>query len=539
MAGVSSFGEYGSGPGQFLQASALAVDSDGYVYAADGFTARVQKFDGAGNFVSQFTTAVTTAGQWYQPGGLAVDASGHIYVSDSVADNAVPGPLPGYLKKFDPAGNLVWAIQLTEGQHAAAVRIDAADNLFVLSYGEPVPYVTRFDPQNGAVLSQWTWGDGSGERVFAPTDLATDTDGNLYLAMWSRRVDVVDPSGKLLRSFPEVGPSGFHLDVDSSGHLYAGDTSLVRRFDARHELVGEQNVNGYPRRIAAGPSGLVYVLREHDVVRIDPSTPVASLTVSPSLALTGQQVTFDASASSVPLSSITRYEWDLDGDGTFETDTGATPVASRSYAERGEIRVSVRVTAESGITDTAEAALTVRLASPPGAVGVSINAGAQFTNDPNVTLSVRWPAFATSLLIANDGGFTDAVTVPVDASIPWTLDSSGPERLPKTIYVRFQGGQSGPETYQDDIILDQTPPTIDGVRASARGSGEAHRYRLQISASDDLSGVAQMQITNDVANPGDLVPFEPKTQIRTRSRKLLVRVQDEAGNFSPWRKVRR
>ena len=107
------------------------------------------------------------------------------------------------------------------------------------------------------------------------------------------------------------------------------------------------------------------------------------------------------------------------------------------------------------------------------------------------------------------------------------------------IYVRFQGGESGPETYQDDIILDQTPPTIDGVRASARGRGEARRYQLRIRASDELSGVAQMQITNDPADPGDLVPFESKTQVTSRSRKLLVRVQDAAGNFSPWRKVRR
>jgi hypothetical protein len=133
----------------------------------------------------------------------------------------------------------------------------------------------------------------------------------------------------------------------------------------------------------------------------------------------------------------------------------------------------------------------------------------------------------------------DAVTFPVAPSIAWTLDSSGPERLPKTIYVRFQGGESGPETYQDDIILDQTPPTIESVRASGRGSGEAHRYKLRIRASDDLSGVDQMQITDNAAEPGDLVPFDAKTEVRSRSRKLLVRVQDQAGNFSPWRKVRR
>jgi hypothetical protein len=264
----------------------------------------------------------------------------------------------------------------------------------------------------------------------------------------------------------------------------------------------------------------------------------ASLAVTPVMVLTGQPVAFDASGST-PLSTITHYEWDFDGDGTFETDTGAVPVVSRSYSEPGELRVRVRVTADNGMIDTAEGTLAVRLAPPEGPVGVSINGGAQYTNDPNVTVSVRWPAFATSLLISNDGGFTQAVAFPVAASIPWTLDSSGPERLPKTIYVRFQGGSSGPETYQDDIILDQTPPTIEGVRAAGRGSGEAHRYRLHIRASDDLSGVGQMQITNDTAEPGDLVPFQAKTEVRSSSRKLLVRVQDLAGNFSPWRKVRR
>jgi hypothetical protein len=41
-----------------------------------------------------------------------------------------------------------------------------------------------------------------------------------------------------------------------------------------------------------------------------------------------------------------------------------------------------------------------------------------------------------------------------------------------------------------------------------------------------------MQITNDAAEPGELVPFQAKTEVRSPSRKLFVRVQDLAGNFS-------
>jgi sugar lactone lactonase YvrE len=536
LAGVSTFGEYD--PGNVGRDHGITVDQEGYVYVAEGYTKRVRKFDEAGHFVGQLGTQESDGDQSYYPTDVVVDSSGNIYVTESSPPFQLQVPQDGRLKKFDHDGNVLWTVPIPF--QTFAVAIDPAGKLYAVPFGTGNE-VTQYDRTDGGVLSQWSWGDGPGS---GPMDLATDPAGNLYLGM-PGRVDLVDPLGHALGSLPVATSSYVHVATDSLGNLYAlSEDGLLTKFSARHEPLntlhlGAYGGGGWYMGVAASPSGLVYVLGQRDVLRIDPSTPSASLAVAPTLALTGDQVAFDASGSSAPLSTITRYEWDLDGDGTFETDTGATPVASRSYAERGDIRVSVRVTAESGITDTAEAALTVLLASPPGPVGVSINAGAQFTNDPNVTISVRWPAFATSVLIANDGGFTDAVAVPVDASIAWTLDSSGPERLPKTIYVRFQGGESGPETYQDDIILDQTPPTIEGVRAAVRGSGDARGYRLSIRASDELSGVAQMQITNDTSEPGDIVPFEPKTQVRTRSRKLLVRVQDLAGNFSPWRKVRR
>jgi len=188
--------------------------------------------------------------------------------------------------------------------------------------------------------------------------------------------------------------------------------------------------------------------------------------------------------------------------------------------------------------------------SPAGPTGVSINDGAQFTNDPNVTLSMRWPRLAATASLSNDGGFAKAKTVPVAATVPWKLDSSGPERLPKTIYVRFTGGDSGPETYQDDIILDETPPTVSQASAvttstarqawiASLATSKTRTYKLKIKASDKLSGVAKMQISSNKRKPGTLLRYSTRATIRSNKSPLYVRVRDRAGNYSTWRKASR
>ena len=47
-----------------------------------------------------------------------------------------------------------------------------------------------------------------------------------------------------------------------------------------------------------------------------------------------------------------KYEWDLDGNGSYETNTGATPTASTSYATPGPVTVGLRVTDVAGKTAT-------------------------------------------------------------------------------------------------------------------------------------------------------------------------------------------
>jgi hypothetical protein len=74
--------------------------------------------------------------------------------------------------------------------------------------------------------------------------------------------------------------------------------------------------------------------------------PEADFSVNPSPPLIGDAVTFRATRANDPDGTVVGYEWDLDGNGTYE-HTGATPPA-RTLASAGAHTASLRVTDDSG-----------------------------------------------------------------------------------------------------------------------------------------------------------------------------------------------
>ena len=58
--------------------------------------------------------------------------------------------------------------------------------------------------------------------------------------------------------------------------------------------------------------------------------------------------------------------------------------------------------------------------------------------------------------------------------------------------------------------------------------------RVTLRAADNISGVTMMQIAEDKNNPPTAVAFESSTVVNTVANALWVRIQDRAGNWSPW-----
>jgi plastocyanin len=121
----------------------------------------------------------------------------------------------------------------------------------------------------------------------------------------------------------------------------------------------------------------------------DQHPATVSFGVSPS-PRTGQPVTFTYTGSADPDGSLTSWQWDLDGDGSFETTTLAG-TATNTYGSPGTVNVHMRVIDDSNEPSaTATQAVTIAAAGSSGSGGSgtsgSGSSGSKDTTAPKATL---------------------------------------------------------------------------------------------------------------------------------------------------------
>lgn len=558
----------------------IAADSNGNLYVAtDRFTAKVDKYSLAGTPGIQFSVNApagvaigpspndelfaashsqdqvlhfnsstgASLGNWTtttEPWAVAAAPGGDIYVTKH--DDSV-------VSRYHPDGTLDYNISIAFPDRVAA---DTAGNVYVTN-GDGV---TKYD-STGTFLgiwsisrAQWIAVDGSG-RVYVtrPSDRIAQPSGGQVTRLdpsteapipeliasppdpLASQLVTFDASGSTPPAFGTITHYQWDLDGDGTYETDGGASPTIAR---RFSQVGTETVGVRVTASVGAPAT--------KTITLSIGAPYTFMSAMPGLVVTGQPVTFDAGPSAMEGSDIERFQWDFNGDGTYETDTGTTSSVQHAYATPGAYTASVRVTRSGGRVDTATAPVEVRLAPPPGEVGVSINGGAFATNDPHVTLSPVWPVNAESLLVSNDGGFGDAGSTqlfPVAPEVEWTLPSAGAERLPKTVYVRFRiSGTSAAGTYTDDIILDENPPLVTFATA-------AHRL-LRVRARDGSTGVATLVVkkahartptkTKQLAPGGAQASTTVNTTVKLPPglRQAYVRAVDAVGNKSRWRWIK-
>jgi PKD repeat protein len=135
----------------------------------------------------------------------------------------------------------------------------------------------------------------------------------------------------------------------ASGRLNPRDVPPLRP-DRRQLLVP----GGRWRRLVVALGVLALALSTAQVARAAPPTAsftaVGSDPVTPDVPDVGEQVNFNGAASNDADGPVAKFEWDLDGDGSFETDTGTTATTSHTYSTAGTRTVGLRVTDGAGET---------------------------------------------------------------------------------------------------------------------------------------------------------------------------------------------
>ena len=151
-----------------------------------------------------------------------------------------------------------------------------------------------------------------------------------------------------------------------------------------------------------GMSGVVYVNATGTIAGV---APTASFAASPAVAAVGQSVTYSAAGSSDADGQIVKYQWDLDGNGSYETDTGAMSSATSSYATAGTRTIKLKVTDSQSLTN--ETTRTLVVSAPPSA---------SFTASPNPVTTGQTVSFNGSASGDSDGTI---------AKFEWDLDGDG------------------------------------------------------------------------------------------------------------------
>lgn len=221
----TSWGSPAPGPTVLPRAVAVAFDAPGNAYVLDQRRARIVVFDRATGLPTRTIASQGSGpGQLLDPSALAIDAAGIISVADTGNER---------IARFATGGEYRGAQTGVGSAHGIAVTPDGARTY--LSAGNRI---TAYDPAGEELASFGGTGRKLG-KLDAPAQLALDAAGNLWVAdRGNDRVQQFGPNGERRVSFGQRGtgagqfvhPTGVSVDCNGLLTVTDSDNNRLQQF---------------------------------------------------------------------------------------------------------------------------------------------------------------------------------------------------------------------------------------------------------------------------------------------------------------------
>ena len=486
----------------------IALDGSGNLYVTDQVGQAIRKI-APGGVVTTIAGTPGTAGSangtgsaalFFYPAGIAVDGSGNVFVSEERNFD---------IREITPSG-VVTTLAGTAGASGgpaakfnvpAGMTIDGSGNLYVADFGgatirkiTPAGVVTTVAGKDGNQGS--ADGTGAAAQFDAPSGVAVDASGNLYVADEKNdTIRMITPAGVVTTLagkatvFGSTNGTGeaalfnqpFDVVVDGSGNLFVAD--------ANNDVIRKGSLSGAPQ------------------VLTQPSDQYSSV---------GGSATFSVSASG---SSGLTYQWNLNGS-PIAGATGSSYTISNVQASNAG-SYTVTVTDSDGSTTSTAANLFVNTGSGSARL-INISTRAQVGTGGNILI----PGFVIS------GGGTESLLIRADGPALTQFGVAGALAQPILSVLNSSGTMIATNTgWGTNTNPTQIASVAAQVGAFALTSGSADcalivnltagAYTVQVSGVSGSTGVALAEVYEVSSSGTRLVNISTRAQVGTGGNVLI------------------
>ena len=253
-----NFGSEGIGPGMFKDARSIAVDGAGRIYVGEYTGGRIQVFDPAGKFITQWSIGDRKT----ILRGLAADRKGNVYVAEGGRIDRYQG------ETGEKLGQLEY--ERSGFDDVAA----AADGGLVAAWHSNRDDIVRFDSGGKAVRTiPAAISSASGDSELSMR-VAVDGSGYIYaLGRFNNAVFKFAPDGKFVNRFGGAGDqsgefrAAYSIAVDGYGRVYVGDIKGIQVFDANGRYLTTVDVKGMAFGMVFNDKNDLFVIARDHVVK--------------------------------------------------------------------------------------------------------------------------------------------------------------------------------------------------------------------------------------------------------------------------------